>query len=108
MSCSEVMYQYYHPYLYSRAPPPPHPTHPHAAPHANPHAAHHSPARPAPFQPFSSATATHQYDRKIRRENKKDDIRLRVTMEIELADDEKDEEEEDDDVRNKKIPRKRQ
>ncbi|KAF7391967.1 hypothetical protein HZH68_011510 [Vespula germanica] len=63
MSCSEVMYQYYHPYLYSRAPPPPHPTHPHAAPHANPHAAHHSPARPAPFQPFSSATATHQYDR---------------------------------------------
>ncbi|KAL2732678.1 LOW QUALITY PROTEIN: protein vestigial-like isoform X2, partial [Vespula maculifrons] len=63
MSCSEVMYQYYHPYLYSRAPPPPHPTHPHAAPHTNPHAAHHSPARPAPFQPFSSATATHQYDR---------------------------------------------
>ncbi|XP_043275483.1 protein vestigial isoform X2 [Venturia canescens] len=67
MSCSEVMYQYY-PYLYQRPPPPPHPTHPHAAahthPHANPHAAHHSPARPAPFQPFSAAAAaTHQYDR---------------------------------------------
>ncbi|XP_076377824.1 transcription factor vestigial isoform X2 [Megalopta genalis] len=66
MSCSEVMYQYY-PYLYQRPPPPPHPTHPHAAPHthphANPHAAHHSPARPAPFQSFSAATATHQYDR---------------------------------------------
>ncbi|XP_015601999.1 protein vestigial isoform X1 [Cephus cinctus] len=67
MSCPEVMYQAYYPYLYQRAPPPPHPTHPHAAPHphthANPHAAHHSPARPAPFQPFSTATATHQYDR---------------------------------------------
>ncbi|XP_034190736.1 transcription factor vestigial isoform X6 [Osmia lignaria lignaria] len=66
MSCSEVMYQYY-PYLYQRPPPPPHPTHPHAAPHThphtNPHAAHHSPARPAPFQSFSAATATHQYDR---------------------------------------------
>ncbi|XP_014467836.1 PREDICTED: protein vestigial isoform X1 [Dinoponera quadriceps] len=67
MSCSEVMYQYY-PYLYqTHRPPPPHPTHPHAAPHshphANPHAAHHSPARPAPFQPFPAATATHQYDR---------------------------------------------
>nr|XP_012219622.1 PREDICTED: protein vestigial-like isoform X3 [Linepithema humile] len=67
MSCSDVMYQYY-PYLYqTHRPPPPHPTHPHAAPHshphANPHAAHHSPARPAPFQPFPAATATHQYDR---------------------------------------------
>lgn len=67
MSCSEVMYQYY-PYLYQRPPPPPpHPSHshatPHTHPHANPHAAHHSPARPAPFQPFSSAAATHQYDR---------------------------------------------
>uniref|UniRef100_A0A0C9REQ5 Vg_1 protein n=1 Tax=Fopius arisanus TaxID=64838 RepID=A0A0C9REQ5_9HYME len=65
MSCPEVMYQYY-PYIYQRPPPPPHPSHPHAASHphahANPHAAHHSPARPAPFQPFS-ATATHQYDR---------------------------------------------
>lgn len=64
MSCSEVMYQYY-PYLYQRPPPPP--THPHAAPHphshGNPHAAHHSPARPAPFQPFSATAATHQYDR---------------------------------------------
>lgn len=64
MSCSEVMYQYY-PYLYQRPPPP----HPHAAPHpsvahaGNPHTAHHSPARPAPFQPFSTATPTHQYDR---------------------------------------------
>ncbi|XP_035721917.1 protein vestigial-like isoform X2 [Vespa mandarinia] len=74
MSCSEVMYQYYHPYLYSRAPPPPHPTHPHAAPHANPHAAHHSPARPAPFQPFSSATATHQYDRCPLRETSKNQL----------------------------------
>ncbi|KYM84329.1 hypothetical protein ALC53_05422 [Atta colombica] len=67
MSCSDVMYQYY-PYLYqTHRPPPPHPTHPHAAPHshphANPHAAHHSPARPAPFQPFPAATTTHQYDR---------------------------------------------
>lgn len=66
MSCSEVMYQYY-PYLYQRPPPPPHPSHSHAAshthPHANPHTAHHSPARPAPFQPFSTATSTHQYDR---------------------------------------------
>ncbi|KAL6254768.1 hypothetical protein P5V15_003096 [Pogonomyrmex californicus] len=67
MSCSDVMYQYY-PYLYqTHRPPPPHPTHPHAAPHShphgNPHAAHHSPARPAPFQPFPAATATHQYDR---------------------------------------------
>ncbi|XP_033228620.1 protein vestigial isoform X1 [Belonocnema kinseyi] len=64
MSCSEVMYQYY-PYLYQRPPPPP--NHPHAAPHphshGNPHAAHHSPARPAPFQPFSATAATHQYDR---------------------------------------------
>ncbi|XP_026667993.1 protein vestigial-like, partial [Ceratina calcarata] len=66
MSCSEVMYQYY-PYIYQRPAPPPHPSHPHAAPHthphANPHAAHHSPARTAPFQSFSAATATHQYDR---------------------------------------------
>ncbi|XP_023247033.1 transcription factor MYC2-like [Copidosoma floridanum] len=67
MSCSEVMYQYY-PYIYQRPPPP----HPHAAPHPSvahagnhPHTAHHSPARPAPFQPFSTATPTHthQYDR---------------------------------------------
>ncbi|XP_057326400.1 protein vestigial [Microplitis mediator] len=66
MSCSEVMYQYY-PYLYQRPPPPPHPSHPHAAPHphphANPHTAHHSPARPAPFQPFSATATAHQYDR---------------------------------------------
>ncbi|XP_058801881.1 protein vestigial [Phymastichus coffea] len=65
MSCSEVMYQYC-PYLYQRPAPP----HPHAAPHPSvahagnhPHAAHHSPARPAPFQPFSTAVPTHQYDR---------------------------------------------
>ncbi|XP_046752978.1 protein vestigial [Diprion similis] len=78
MSCPEVMYQAYYPYLYQRAPPPPHPSHPHAVPHphaqghAAPHTAHaahaahpahHSPARPAPFQPFSTASATHQYDR---------------------------------------------
>ncbi|EFN74304.1 hypothetical protein EAG_08567 [Camponotus floridanus] len=77
MSCSDVMYQYY-PYLYqTHRPPPPHPTHPHAAPHshphANPHAAHHSPARPAPFQPFPAATATHQYDRvNTRRKTRKE------------------------------------
>ncbi|KAL7299445.1 hypothetical protein TKK_0007688 [Trichogramma kaykai] len=91
MSCSEVMYQYY-PYLYQRPPPPhppPPPPHPHAAAsatsnvvvgaahpsvaHAGNHAAaaahHGSPARPAPFQPFSpaAATASHQYDRLTRR-----------------------------------------
>ncbi|KAH0563895.1 hypothetical protein KQX54_007929 [Cotesia glomerata] len=54
-------------FLGRRPPPPPHPSHPHAAPHphphANPHTAHHSPARPAPFQPFSTTATAHQYDR---------------------------------------------
>lgn len=58
MSCSEVMYQYY-PYLYQRPPPPPHPTHSHTAPHTHAHANPHE----APFQSFSAATATHQYER---------------------------------------------